>query len=424
MPMMTKTEFGMVVAIWGQAWIRDGHGHFRPLKVGDAVHKGAVVLTQQDSIVQLAQADAAHEKQLVAAKSTEPTDADSVIESLNRGDARTAPAAGLAGGDGGDLTPGYRVERIVELTTPGGQLRSSGLDTALDDAPFDATTERTLRTETLPSLLVEATEEGANVAIGLVAPAGATQVRIDAVPTVGQVLLADGTLVGTGSVLSPAQLSGLVYVPPADYLPGTPTGELRFTATIGGSNTVGRVDFVVTPVNDAPVANAGSANAAEDTLIPVSLTGSDVDGTITSVVIDRLPTIGTLLLADGVTPVLLGQTLSAAQAGNLVLRPLANQFGDDSIGFTVVDDAGARSAPAAWTVRIAAIDDLPVARPDTFAVVEDGMVTINVRFNDSDVETPVLTITHVNGNPVTDGGPAVAVPNGTVQLVGGQLLFT
>ncbi len=56
MPMIHKTEFGMVVAIWGQAWIRGADGHFRVLKLGDMVHKGAVVLTGQNSIVQLAQA--------------------------------------------------------------------------------------------------------------------------------------------------------------------------------------------------------------------------------------------------------------------------------------------------------------------------------------------------------------------------------
>src|SRR6185503_8715096 len=212
--------------------------------------------------------------------------------------------------------------------------------------------------------------------------------------------------------------------PPADYLPGTPTGDLRFTASIGSSSAVGHVGFNVTPINDAPVPIGGSASAAEDTLVPVSLTGSDVDGTVTSVVIGRLPTIGTLLLADGVTPVLLGQTLTAAQASSLVLRPLPNQFGDDSIGFTVIDNAGAASAPGDWTVRINSVDDLPVANPDTFTVTEDGSVTINVRFNDGDVETPVLTITRVNGNPVIDGGLAVVVPNGTVQLVGGQLVFT
>ena len=85
MPMIHKTEFGMVIAIWGQAWIRDANGHFRALKLGDAVHRGDVVLTTQDSIVQLAQADAAREEQPATTKATEPTDADSVIEVFESG---------------------------------------------------------------------------------------------------------------------------------------------------------------------------------------------------------------------------------------------------------------------------------------------------------------------------------------------------
>ncbi|MCW5658842.1 MAG: tandem-95 repeat protein [Burkholderiaceae bacterium] len=426
MPMIHKTEIGMVVAIWGQAWIRGADGHFRALKLGEVVHKGAVVLTGQDSIVQLTQADAPLENDILVAKKETPSEADQVIESLNQGDARTAPAAGLVGGEGGDLQPGFRVERIVERVTPGGQLRSSGLDADVTELqrPTSTAPELTTGATALPSLVVNALEEGPNVGIGVQAPEGVTQVRIDSVPSVGQVLQADGTPVQAGSVLTPAQLGGLVYVPPSDYLPGTPTGTLRFTASIGGSSAVGAVGFNVTPVNDAPVPTAGSASGLEDTVVPVALTGSDVDGAVTQVVIDRLPSIGTLLLADGVTPVLLGQTLSAAQAGTLLLRPLPDQFGDDSIGFTVVDNAGATSTPGTWAVRISAVDDLPQAQPDTFTVAEDGSVAINVRFNDGDVETPVLTITHVNGNAVTDGGPAVAVPNGTVQLQGGQLVFT
>ena len=31
--MIHKTEIGMVVAIWGQAWIRGADGHFRVLKL-------------------------------------------------------------------------------------------------------------------------------------------------------------------------------------------------------------------------------------------------------------------------------------------------------------------------------------------------------------------------------------------------------
>ena len=60
---------------------------------------------------------------------------------------------------------------------------------------------------------------------------------------------------------------------------------------------------------------------------------------------------------------------------------------------------------------------------------EDGSITVDVLGNDSDVDGDGLTITHVNGTAITDGGPAVAVINGSVQLcvgparvhAGGQL---
>ena len=46
-------------------------------------------------------------------------------------------------------------------------------------------------------------------------PAGATQIHIDGVPAVGQLLLADGTPVQAGATLTQAQLTGMVYVPPS-----------------------------------------------------------------------------------------------------------------------------------------------------------------------------------------------------------------
>ncbi|HSW25576.1 MAG TPA: Ig-like domain-containing protein, partial [Burkholderiaceae bacterium] len=429
MPMLSRTEVGLVIAIWGQAWVRGADGMFRALKLGDTVHKGAVVLTAQDAIVQITREGEGDEPDatVAAVNKADALDAERAIEGINKGEADAAPAAGLGGGDVGDLAPGFRVERISEVAPAGALSRSAGGPDDIASLELLAGHEpEKVKSTTItePPSSVDAVEEGPNVAVGVTMPAGATQVRIDGVPAVGQLLLADGTPVQAGATLTPAQLAGMVYVPPADYLPGTPVGDLRYSATVGTTTTVGSVGFNITAVNDAPVAAAGSASGLEDTTIPVSLTGSDVDGTIASVVIDRLPTIGTLLLADGVTPVLLGQTLTAAQASTLVLRPLPDQFGNDSIGFTVIDNTGAASTPGDWKVRITAVDDLPQANPDTFTVAEDGSVSINVRFNDGDVETPVLTITHVNGIPVTDGGPAVVVPNGTVHLLGGELVFT
>jgi len=134
MPMLSKTEVGLVIAIWGQAWVRGADGMFRALKLGDTLHKGTVVLTEQDAIVQLGREDEDDTPEIVAAapkKTPQTLDADQAIADINKGKAEAAPAAGLGGGDGGDLQPGLRVERIAEVAPGGALLHSAGNADAL-----------------------------------------------------------------------------------------------------------------------------------------------------------------------------------------------------------------------------------------------------------------------------------------------------
>ena len=432
MPMLSKTEVGLVIAIWGQAWVRGADGMFRALKLGDTLHKGTVVLTEQDAIVQLGREDEDDTPEIVAAapkKTPQTLDADQAIADINKGKAEAAPAAGLGGGDGGDLQPGLRVERIAEVAPGGALLHSAGNADALTPPELLAGHEagrRQAPTQTidLPSTTLSALEEGPNVGVAITAPTGATQIRVDTVPAVGQLLLADGTVVHAGSTLTPQQLAGLVYAPPADYLPGMPAGEVRYSTSVGSTTSVGHIGVQITPINDAPVAGAGSSSGFEDSTLPVSLGASDVDSPIAGITIQQLPANGTLLLADGVTAVGAGQTLTAAQAAGLLYRPDPNAFGSTSITFTAIDDQGANSAPATWTLTVTAVDDLPVVGGDAFTVAEDGAITIDVLANDADPEGHALTVTQINGTPISDGGPAVAVSNGSVQLAGGQLVFT
>ena len=312
MPTMNKINFGTVSEIWGKAWLRQPDGGFRLLKVGDVVERGDVVLTAQNAIVQLSGSDTRPEPVtgVVAGhtpSATRPKDKtaaaaelDRVIDAVNDGEPREAPAAGLSGGEAGTLDLGFRVARIAEELTPAALLlpRVDGEDRQTRLIESDPP-ELSAGVLALGPMNIQAFEQGPNVAIGLTAPIGTTQVRIDAVPTVGQLLLANGTPVTAGAMLTPAQLGGLVFVPPADYLPGTPVGIVQYTVSNGPSVASGVVNISVIPVNDAPLAVAGAGTGAEDATIPVALLGTDIDGTVTQVRIDQLPSLGTLLLADG-----------------------------------------------------------------------------------------------------------------------------
>lgn len=85
------------------------------------------------------------------------------------------------------------------------------------------------------------------------------------------------------------------------------------------------INITVNSVNDPPVAAPVSVAGSSETGIPLSVGGSDIDGTIAAVTITTLPPAsqGVLLLPNG-TPVVAGQALTPAQAANLVFKPNQN----------------------------------------------------------------------------------------------------
>ena len=83
------------------------------------------------------------------------------------------------------------------------------------------------------------------------------------------------------------------------------------------------------------------------------------------------------------------------------------------IAYTVADSEGLRSAPAAVSVTITAVNDAPVAEDDTATVLEDGVVTIDVLANDSDVED-------VSPDPATVAIEAADDAGGQVKTVAGE----
>ena len=150
--------------------------------------------------------------------------------------------------------------------------------------------------------------------------------------------------------------------------------QISVTNTIyGTTSNIATSTIHVTATNDAPVATPSTSSGDEDTNISVGLSGTDVDGSVTSVAVTSLPPVGqgVLYYADGTTPVSTSTPLTPAQAANLVFVPSPNFNGTVTIPFTVTDNNGATSASANEVITVNAVNDNPVANDDTVNVNED-----------------------------------------------------
>ncbi|MDO9313588.1 MAG: Ig-like domain-containing protein, partial [Burkholderiaceae bacterium] len=220
----------------------------------------------------------------------------------------------------------------------------------------------------------------------------------------------------------------VVFTPTAGY-----TGPASFTYTIsdghGGTDTA----TVNITVSAPPLATPGSASGDEDTLLAVSLTGSDSDGTVQSVTVTTLPSHGTLFLQDGVTPVVAGTPLSPADAAQLVFKPDHDFNGSADVVFTVTDNDNLSSAPATFELDVLPVNDPPLAQNDerdvqasqtrTVSAEEGIILSASVDAGrDSDPEGDALTVTQVAAGT---GAPSTAVsPIGvTVAGIYGDLLL-
>jgi large repetitive protein len=155
------------------------------------------------------------------------------------------------------------------------------------------------------------------------------------------------------------------------------------------SNTA-TVTITVNAVNDAPVANNDSYTTDEDTPLSVAAPGvlgndSDVDS----------PTIHAVLVS--------GPSHAASFAlnanGSFSYTPAANYNGSDSFTYKA-NDGSLDSNVATVSITINAVNDAPVAQPDSYATNEDTTLTVNapgVLANDSDVDSPTIHAVLVTG---------------------------
>ena len=251
-------------------------------------------------------------------------------------------------------------------------------------------------------------------------------VKITALPSVGTLTLG-GVAVTLNQIIPTASLNTLVFTP---ALNGTGSPYTTFTfqvsdGTVFSSSATMTVN--VTPVNDPPTTSNNSATTPEDT--PVTFTAasfpfSDVDSsdTLQNVKITALPSVGTLTL--GAVAVTLNQIIPTASLITLVFTPALNANGSPYTTFTFqVSDGTVFSGSATMTVNVTPVNDPPVADDEAFTVAEDGAVIINVLAGDTDLDGDTLTVTEIDGTPISLGSP-VAISTGVVSLnADGTLTF-
>ncbi|MEL6421181.1 MAG: Ig-like domain-containing protein, partial [Pseudomonadota bacterium] len=216
--------------------------------------------------------------------------------------------------------------------------------------------------------------------------------------------------------------------PPSDASQGGPNSDGVYPITIvvmdpDGAVVTTTVDFTIS--NPPPVAEDDVLTTDEDTPATGSLFADNGNGT------DKDPDGDTIKVSQiNGQPLVPGQPITLPSGALLTVQPDGSyaydpngQFeslgdGDtasDSFTYEITDGEGGFSTAVA-NLTITGVNDPPIAEDDTYTTPEDVPLTFDPRDNDTDPENDPLTVTEVDGQPVTPGGPSVPVEGGTVTL--------
>ncbi len=143
---------------------------------------------------------------------------------------------------------------------------------------------------------------------------------------------AHGAVIGAGPELT--------YGPAADY---HGPDSFSFVASNGSAESnVARVSITVSSVNDPPTVSAVSATTFEDVPVPITLSGTDVDGDALSFNVVSAPLHGAL-----------------SGSGAVIVYSSAPDFnGSDGFAYAA-SDGEAQSTPASVTIAVAPVHDPP-----------------------------------------------------------------
>ena len=451
MPIVATVQLGKVTAVWGIARVRLPDGSTRELKIGDFVRKGDLILTAQDSIVEIrndggqvwstAADGSSTTAPTGAAVISAPEDIDQVIQALEQGDPGAATAAG-GPASGGEASPALRVGRIAEgvgsgslvVDTPSGrreppplfdaQIQDDRQRGAAGDAPPPAPPPAPNQAPVPVITPTAGAEDAGPIPLNLsgtdAEDGTAPIVTVTTLPPAsqGQLFLADGTTpVVAGSPLTAAQAASLVFVPAPDF---NGTVNVGFTVTDSAGLTNGPViaSIVVTPVNDAPIARDDTASTPINTAVDVAVLGNDRDPDGDALTVSNASLVDPTQGAVTVNP-----------DGSLRFTPAANFTGNATISYTITDPSG---ATAIATVSVVVGGNTPPDSADrSIAGAEDQPVVLasgDFAFIDADAGQSLAAVRIdslpqagqllLNGQPLASGS-VVAIAD----IAAGGLVF-
>jgi cellulose biosynthesis protein BcsQ len=195
---------------------------------------------------------------------------------------------------------------------------------------------------------------------------------------------------------SHGELSGtaptLAYKPDKNY---NGPDSFSFKVNDGKTDSVpATVSITITPVDDEPIAHAGSVKIQEGESTSITLEGSDPEGNPLTYTVVTSPFHGNL---TGTAP-------------NLTYTPNENYNGRDSFTFRA-SDGTTESVPATVSITVIAVGDAPIAKHDSSTTQEDVPITIDVLRNDIEMDNEAIAISTVtqgiNGSVIVNEGKAV-----------------
>ena len=221
-----------------------------------------------------------------------------------------------------------------------------------------------------------------------------TQVQIITLPTNG-ILKLNSNPVSSGDVISAANIANLMFTPNTNWNGSTSFDWNGFDGTVYAT-IAAKVNMIITPVNDAPIAGADAMpsqlNPGGTNSIAVfadKFSGIDVDGTIASIRITTMPTNATSITINGIT-------YSSIPAGGISIPSSATGQSLVTIAIDPVDGA----VTSVMSYFVIDNEGLSSATSGSVTIPFTGLSISGTVFNDSNG----LSDNTVNGNGSNSGG--------------------